>query len=337
MLLNSGVHIALAEIGGVISNVSPGGRNKQRVMPETASRASIAVAEADFPALFLAADRASQRAQKRHLIFTGVILGALVASAALGALTGVFSQEARALALASTAGAALSFMLTAMKKALKPEKLWYAGRAVAESAKSLAWRYMTGAEPYSISLPLAEADAKFVSDLKAMVKDQAQAALGFGSDFSDRPQITARMRELRSASLEQRRQSYVAGRLSDQRRWYTAKARRSQKVANWYFVLIQVSQALTLAATVLLLSSAGSKWNLGGVFSALASALIAWLQVRQHEELAQSYAVTALDLGFIEEQAARVATETDLSAFVADGENTVSREHSLWISRRNSG
>jgi SMODS and SLOG-associating 2TM effector domain 3/SMODS and SLOG-associating 2TM effector domain 1 len=306
-------------------------------MPETGNPANFTVTEADFPALFLAADSASQRAQKRHLVFTGAILGALVVSAALGALAGVFSAEAKALALASTAGAALSFMLTAMRKALKPERLWYGGRAVAETAKSLAWRYMTASDPYPLSLAPAEVDAKFVSDLKAMVKDQAQAALGFGSEFSDRPQITARMREVRSASLEQRRHTYVASRIADQRRWYGAKARKSQRVANWYFVLIQVSQAFTLAATVLLLSSSGSRWNLCGVFSALASALIAWLQVRQHEELAQSYSVTALDLGFVEEQAARVATEGDLSAFVADGETMLSREHSLWIARRNSG
>ncbi len=306
-------------------------------MPETISQPNLAVAETDYPALFLAADSASRMAQKRHLAFTGVILGALVASAALGALAGVFTSIAKPLALASTAGAALSFMLTAMRKALKPEKLWYSGRAVAESAKSLAWRYMTGADPYALSLPPAEADTKFIADLKSLVKDQGQAALGFGSEFSDRPQITPRMREVRSASLEQRRQVYVAARINDQRKWYGAKARRSQTIANRYFVVIQLSQALTLAATVLLLSSLGSKWNLGGVFSALASALIAWLQVRQHEELAQSYAVAALDLGFIEEQAASVATDQQLAAFVGDAENTVSREHSLWIARRNQG
>ncbi len=306
-------------------------------MPQSATQTNVAIAESDYPAIFLAADSASRMAQKRHLAFTGVILGALVASAALGALSGVFTSIAKALALASTAGAALSFMLTAMRKALKPEKLWYSGRAVAESAKSLAWRYMTAADPYSLSLPPAEADTKFIADLKSLVKDQGQAALGFGSEFSDRPQITPRMREVRSAPVDQRRQIYVAARINDQRKWYGAKARRSQTIANRYFVVIQVSQALTLAATVLLLSSLGSKWNLGGVFSALASALIAWLQVRQHEELAQSYAVAALDLGFIEEQAASVATDQQLSTFVADAENTVSREHSMWIARRNQG
>jgi hypothetical protein len=82
-------------------------------------------------------------------------------------------------------------------------------------------------------------------------------------------------------------------------------------------------------------SAAASKWNLSGIFSALASALIAWLQVRQHDELSQTYSVVALDLGFIREQGAAITTEKDLSSLVADAENTVSREPSLWITRHN--
>jgi SMODS and SLOG-associating 2TM effector domain 3/SMODS and SLOG-associating 2TM effector domain 1 len=300
-------------------------------MSET-SPAIPAIAEGDYPAVYLAADRTSRLAQKRHLWFTGMILGALVACAALGTLSAVFPVYGKVLALCSTAWAAASFMLTSMRKALKPEKNWYRGRAVAESAKSVAWRYMTGADPYPVSLPPQEADGRFIADLKVLATDQAQA-LGFGAEFSDRPQITARMREARTLPLEQRRQLYVKDRIEDQRRWYGDKARKSQAVANRYFVLIQASQALALAGTVLLFSAAISRWNVSGVFSALASALIAWLQVRQHEELSQTYAVAALDLGFIEEQAPRIDTEKDLSSFVNDAENSVSREHNLWIMR----
>ena len=83
-----------------------------------------------------------------------------------------------------------------------------------------------------------------------------------------------------------------------------------------------------------MISAPVSRWNLVGVFSSLASALVAWLQVRQHEELAQSYAVAALELGFIEEQAEHVAGDPSFSAFVGDSENAISREHTLWIARR---
>ena len=306
-------------------------------MPDPTNDTNLTVAEGEFPALYLAADGAARTAQKRHLMFTGTILTALVLSATLGTLAGIFHSVSKLLALASGAGAAVSFMVTSIRKAMRPEKLWYTGRAAAESAKSAAWHYMMGADPYPVSLPPAEADSKFIADLRAMAKDQAQGALGLGGAFSDRPQITARMREVRSLPLEQRRRIYLASRIADQRRWYGDKARKSQVVANRYFVVIQASQAMTLVATVLLLSPLGSKWNLGGIFSALASALIAWLQVRQHEELAQTYSVTALDLGFIEEQGAAAATEKDLSAFVVDAEDTLGQEHSQWIARKSPG
>ncbi len=303
-------------------------------MPEIASQLKLTIAEDDYPALYLAADNASGMAQKRHLRFTAIILGALVLSAALGTSAGLVPSIGKILALLSGAGAAVSFIVTSIRKAMRPEKLWYEGRAVAEAAKSMAWRYMMGADPYPESLSPTEVDGKFIADLRVMAQDQAEAALGMGGEFSDRPQITERMREVRSAPLEQRKQIYLISRIEDQRKWYGSKARKSQVVANRYFVVIQASQALTLAATVLLLSPVGSKWNLGGVFSALASALIAWLQVRQHEQLAQTYSVAALDLGFIEAQAEGATTEQTLSSLVVNAESTLSREHSQWMVRR---
>ncbi len=292
----------------------------------------LGVTASDYPALFQAADRASLTAQRRHLLFTSAILLSLVIAAGLGALSGVLHPAKTAFAVASTALVSLSFVLTAIRRALKPEKLWYGGRAVSESAKSMAWRYMAGADPYSMSTPVS--DSRFIADLKSMVKDSDELAVGFGSEFADRPQISPRMREVRSSPLPQRKQIYVTQRIADQRSWYGRKAKKSQKAESRYFVIILVSQAFALAAGAYMISAPDSKWNLIGVFSSLASALVAWLQVRQHEELAQSYAVAALELGFIEEQAQHVSNDQEFSAFVADAENAISREHTLWIARR---
>ena len=301
-------------------------------MPEPLTSLPLEVGNDDYPALFLAADRASTAAQRRHLLFTSAILLALVCGAGLGALSSILSSGKTALAVATTSLVSLSFVLTAIRRALKPEKLWYGGRAVAESAKSMAWRYMTGADPYFISAP--GVDGKFIADLKSLVKDSDQLAVGFSSEYADRRQISARMREVRAGNLPSRRQIYLQQRISDQRRWYGRKARKSQSAESGYFVVILLSQALALAAGAYMIASPGSKWNLVGVFSSLASALVAWLQVRQHEELAQSYAVAALELGFIEEQAAGIGSDQDFSSFVGDAENAISREHTLWIARR---
>jgi hypothetical protein len=199
----------------------------------------------------------------------------------------------------------------------------------------MAWRYMAGAEPYFIGLPGADVDAKFVADLKSLVKGSDQLAVGVSSEYTDKPQISPRMREVRAMALDSRKQTYLSQRIADQRSWYGRKARKSQTAESWYFVVILVSQAMALAAGAFMIASPGSRWNLVGVFSSLASALVAWLQVRQHEELAQSYAVAALELGFIEEQGGHVASDAaDFSSFVGDAENAISREHTLWIARR---
>ncbi len=306
-------------------------------MPETVTPIRLEVSSTDYPALFLAADHASLEAQRRHLLFTSAILLALVLGAGLGAVAAVFPSAKLALAVASTSLVSLSFVLTAIRRALKPEKLWYGGRAVAESAKSMSWRYMTGSEPYFINIPPGDVDQKFVSDLKALVRGSDELAVGFSSEYSDKPQISARMREVRASGLENRKRIYLTQRIADQRSWYGSKARKSQIAESRYFVIILASQALALASAAYMISSPESKWNLIGVFSSLASALVAWLQVRQHEELAQSYAVAALELGFIEEQASHVGNDQDFSGFVGDSENAISREHTLWSARRDRG
>ena len=68
--------------------------------------------------------------------------------------------------------------------------------------------------------------------------------------------------------------------------------------------------------------------------SPLASAFIAWMEVKQHSELAQAYSVAEFDLSLVEERGDYVCDETTFSSFVADAENAISREHTLWIARR---
>jgi hypothetical protein len=50
--------------------------------------------------------------------------------------------------------------------------------------------------------------------------------------------------------------------------------------------------------------------------------------------VAQSYAIATMDLGLIQEQGARIEGDAQLAAFVADAENAISREHTLWVARR---
>lgn len=287
----------------------------------------------DFPALYLAADKSSTAAQQRYLRLTLIILGALVTTAVLSSVRSAFPGIKGTIALITAAVAALSFILTTFRRALKPERRWFVSRAVAEAVKSMTWKFVSGAAPYPASLSNEAASEKFLGDLRSTVED-GRVALGLGGEFAGHRQITPVMQSLRAGSLAERRDLYVSGRVQDQRRWYGKASTRNQRRADVLYVGIQIAQAVGLASTALVLAPEATGVEVTGVFASLASALIAWSQLRQHEELAQSYAMAALELGLAEEKAATLKTEEAFSEFVNGVENILTREHGVWAARR---
>jgi hypothetical protein len=198
----------------------------------------------------------------------------------------------------------------------------------------MSWRYMTGSEPYLLGADPIEADRKFVQDLSSIVKERKQLAFGFGMEFSEQPQISQRMREVRTGNLDERKKVYLSERISDQRRWYGNQAKSNLSSENTYFILISITQLLAFIAAILLVNRPESRVKLTAFLTSLASSLIAWLQIKQHREIAQPYSIAELELGFIQEQAQQVTSDQEFSDFVGDAENAISREHTLWIARR---
>src|SRR5438876_9372060 len=99
--------------------------------------------ESDFPALYKAADLNSFISQRRFLTATKVRLISLVIAALFGILTWDIGGPDLAGILATVAFAtALGSEVYLLR--LRPDRIWYEGRAVAESAKTSAWRFMVG-------------------------------------------------------------------------------------------------------------------------------------------------------------------------------------------------
>ena len=98
--------------------------------------------------------------------------------------------------------------------------------------------------------------------------------------------------------------------------------------------MIAVVEALALVSAILFVVWSDLPVNPVAILSGVALALLVWLQVKKHHELAQSYALAAHELGLIHESAQHVGTEEELSQFVSDSENAMSREQTLWLARR---
>ena len=124
---------------------------------------------ADLSALYRSADRESQRAQRTYLRSLRVRLGALLVAAFGGAIaltTAGGLQVGGGLAFVAFAcalGAELFLATTS------PLTTWYEGRAAAESAKTLAWRYMVRAEPFEVDGP--DVDKQFVAQTYSLLQD----------------------------------------------------------------------------------------------------------------------------------------------------------------------
>ena len=292
---------------------------------DQAASTPVGLADADLPALFQAADQSSIAHQKLYLALIRIDLVSLI----LGALLASFSVDdpevTRWLAIIGAALLLAGLILTVVLGLRRFDQLWYRSRAVAESVKTLAWRYATASPPFDEDE--AAARREFLERVEEIQRDTHGLIL---IEDPDVPQISEAMRALRAASAPDRLSIYVEDRIRDQQRWYTAKAQISRRAERRFFFALISAQFLAVVSSF----ATELSWNPAGTLAAVAAALAAWLQIKQHQEIAESYGITARALGNLVARAEDVSPEDDLGGFVADAENAVSKEHTSWLARR---
>lgn len=292
------------------------------------------VSNEDLPALYRAADAASMRAQKAYLKLVRADL-ALIVGASLATSVALSSPGSRvAAALAGALALVAGLILTTLVLQSKPDKLWFGYRAIAESVKTIAWRYMTGAEPYAVSLAPSDADSLFANELGDIVRERKAVGVHLGGSDASGQQITAKMQQVRSGALDSRKRIYDEDRIQGQRRWYGAKARANARSSSAWLYVVAGTQLAGAAAAISLVHWPEFEVNLAAVFASAAAAFIAWLQLKQHQELAHGYGLAAHELGLIEARLDHIGSEEEFAAFVADAESAISREHTMWTARR---
>lgn len=290
--------------------------------------------EDDLPALQKAANTASMAAQSWCLLLFRLELLFMIAASVSTSISFESIENKKLLAGVAVGCIILSLATTIASRLWKQEKKWYGGRALAESVKSLSWRFMTGAEPYLSKLTPQESESHFSQSLLDMLEQVRDVDMFADENYGSDKQITELMRNIRNMPLESRLEIYLEGRIRDQRTWYSHKASGNRKSSNRLLATIIVIQLTAIAAAIFLIYQPNFPINCGSILVTGATAMIAWLQMKKHQELSQSYAIAAHELGAIEEQGKYISAENELSVFVADAENAISREHTLWTARR---
>lgn len=290
----------------------------------------------DYPFLYRSADAASLKAQRAYLFCFSLDLFLIVCSGAMGAISLNNPSNKFGLALALGVCIACGLTLTLYIRVKQFEQTWFDGRAIAESVKTRTWSFMVCGEPFFVSLSDEQANTMFSESLRNVINERKRfvGKLLIGEVVDT--QITEKMSKIRKEPFEARIQIYIDGRLVDQKNWYSIKAAQNLRAANFLFSLIILAQGTALVSSFFMITYPEFPIGIPSVLAAFATALVAWLQLKRYQELSNSYALAAQELSFIAEQIKFVTTEGEFATFVSDAENAISREHTLWIARRDS-
>jgi hypothetical protein len=282
----------------------------------------------ELPALYQDSNATAIEVQNKFLLATKAIL---VASLVIGLAPNLLAREP-SIVLQIVCSVVVLGGSTYLALG-KPQKTWYGTRALAESIKTMAWRYSCRAEPFDGG---DDTDAlKFEKSVHELLRSNDEAAaLRYTSQNTDL--ITDKMRQIRLSSLMERRDAYLQGRLEDQLAWYLSKSKFNNEHSKKWYVALVLASGFALTISLVNLARATDVISVDFLF-AIPIAVFGWIQVKRYQELASSYALTAHEITFIKANFARANVEELFSRYVADAENAFSREHTQWYARKDVG
>jgi hypothetical protein len=285
--------------------------------------------EGDFPPLYQAADEASKNAQKKFFWALGGNLTLLVVAAAMS----VANVQTSIFALLQMIPLIGTLLLTLYLAIMRPQRIWYGTRALAESVKTVSWRYMMRAEPFNRD------DASDRDHLKDSLTDIFNANTNISAHavmMTPGSQITQEMARVRNLSLQERIDLYEKERVDDQQNWYNRKAKLNQRSSTLWFVgLILLNIAALGFAAGKIAQPTVNYWPTD-ILVAAAASVMAWIQTKRFQELAASYTLTAHEIGLLRIALPNPPTPDKFSVYVGDAENAFSREHTQWQARRDA-
>jgi hypothetical protein len=286
--------------------------------------------DTDLPGLFQAADSASVGGQRQYVNSVRLRLLLVISVAVTGVITWQVGEHRIDIAAIGTAlGLAAAALVELNLRSTKPEELWYDGRALAESAKSLAWRFSVCGAPFEKKNNEQETERYFIEQIRKLLAEAPTSSI----TPSQLPVISEQMRQLRAAELPARKATYLKFRIADQQAWYSRKAKYNSALARRWRVSLLVIELVGIAAA-LAKATGYVNLDLAGVIAAIIAAGAAWIGLRQHSTLARAYTFAANELSIVTGRLELVDDEDRWAKEVADSEEAVSREHTMWRASR---
>lgn len=280
------------------------------------------------PALFQSADQLSNEWQRLFLWGLRLNLVFLVVAAGLS----LWNPSNSLGAIGQVVALLLGLGCTVLLAVKHPEQVWYGARAVAESVKTSAWRFMMKGEPYN-DMSQEDAHAKF-RDTLHLILEQNRDTARLLPVTPDKSHVTLEMIDIFRKPWGERREIYQKERIINQLEWYARKSRFNKIRSRIFFGILIFCNAVALLSAVCKVAFPHFEYWPTDFFGSCAAAVLAWIQAKRFGELAASYNLAAHEIALIREKVASIKQEKEFVLFVGDAENAFSREHTQWAARK---
>ncbi len=292
----------------------------------------IKISDTDLPGLYQSANAASIKEQRRY--FNGILfyLILLIVAAFFAFISDNTPSAFYKIISAILFLASLSVMI--WLRVSKPDDIWYNGRAVAESVKTRAWRWMLRAEPYEDTEDIEIMRKEFIKDLKAILEQNKSLIGKLGISAVVEEPISQQMLNVRKLPIDKRLETYRKERITNQALWYSKKAKFNKDKSKQWFITTVILHGIAIVCILYNIKEPSLKIPIETIAVA-ASGVLTWLQAKKHNELSFSYSLTAHEIMLIKSETTRINVEIELSEYIMNCENAFSREHTQWVARKN--
>lgn len=283
----------------------------------------------DYPQLYRAADNLSIKYQKIHFGLLATYLLSLIVGAIISMCGNSVLTNSISLVLFL-----LSATLYVISKILNPLDLWYNGRAVAESVKSMTWKWMMMAEPYPYKTP-GTASMDLQKDLQSLLKQNDTLFKHYQNDEDDNfYSISDKMREIRNATTREKLTFYNKNRVHNQLKWYRKKSRIFRNMHIVFSIVVILCYIIIIILMIINIINPKIQLPIE-LISAIVAALISWTESKKYDELSCAYSLAVNDISIINNHLLEGQVgDNEVSEYVINSENAFSREHTQWIARK---
>ncbi len=161
--------------------------------------------EKDFPNYYIAGDQASLMAQRLYTRYVRLDLFLMVLSTSLTIYNFQSEESKKIIYIISGIIMLIAIIFSLVIKNKKYEDIWYRGRALAESVKTLTWRYMTKSEYFDSSITDEEAKLRFTNRMRELHEEFKDLHSSLKAKHLSLPVINNEMGKVRKLDLRGRK------------------------------------------------------------------------------------------------------------------------------------